>query len=165
MELDLKIKPRKLTHRELCEVGAKYLRSSCGWQLRSEFVLVEFVSSCVEQPDIFGIKGSHNVLIEVKVSRNDFRADFKKPFRNGKVNGIGATRYYLCPTGLIKENELPEKWGLIYCDQNKNIEIIKHAEVFKERNFIGELNILKSVIRRINGKYQVFDFRDNNNYQ
>jgi len=160
MELDFKIKPKKLTHRELCEVGAKYLRSSCGWQLRSEFVLVEFVSACVEQPDIFGIKGSHNVMIEVKVSRSDFKADFKKPYRNGQANGIGATRYYLCPTNLIKESELPEKWGLIYCDQERNMEVIKHAEIFKERNLLGELNILKSVIRRINGKYQVFNFRD-----
>lgn len=159
MELDLKVKTKKITHRELCEIGAKYLRGNCSWRLKSEFVLIEFVSSCIEQPDIFGIKGAHNTLIEVKVSRSDFKADFKKPFRNGEIKGIGATRYYLCPTGLIKESELPDKWGLIYCDEQRNIEVIKYSETFNERNFKGELIIMKSVIRRINGKYQVFDFR------
>tara|TARA_B100000780_G_C20958347_1_gene382411 strand:+ start:210 stop:701 length:492 start_codon:yes stop_codon:yes gene_type:complete len=159
MELDLNVKKKKLTHRELCEIGAKYLRTNCGWALKSEFVLVEMVSACIEQPDIFGIRGSHNIMIEVKVSRSDFKADFKKPFRNGQINGIGATRYYLCPTGLIKEEELPEKWGLIYCNEDRKFEVIKFGEVFQERNFIGELNIMKSVIRRINGKYEVLDFR------
>lgn len=31
-------------------------------------------------------------------------------------NRVGNYRYYLCPTGVIKEEELPENWGLLVWD-------------------------------------------------
>lgn len=158
MELDLKIKPRKLTHRELCEIGAKWLKKSNEWYLRSNYVAVELVTSCRESPDIFGFDAYSSTLIEVKVSRSDFKADFKKPHRNGELEGLCETRYYLCPKDLIKPNDLPEKWGLLYYEKGK-IEIIKKSEVFKNRNYRGEFGILYSIIRRT-VKSKIFDFRN-----
>jgi len=49
----------------------------------------------------------------VKVGRSDFLADAKKPFRQISKEGIGEFRYYCCPTGPIRETELPDKWGLL----------------------------------------------------
>ncbi len=64
-------------------------------------------------------------MIETKISRSDFLADAKKPFRINPDEGIGEYRYYACPTGLIKPEELPDKWGLIYVDpDNLNIKAL-----------------------------------------
>jgi len=49
--------------------------------------------------------------------------------------------------GLIKENEIPEKWGLLYLNDKNKIEIIKVAEI-QRANMIAECNILISLIRR-----------------
>lgn len=58
----------------------------------------------------------HNsFVIETKISRSDFLNDRKKKCRVDG-NGVGNYRYYACPLGLIKVDELPPKWGLIYVD-------------------------------------------------
>lgn len=70
---------------------------------------------CPERCDAILFDSNNSFLIETKISRSDFLADFKKEHRkNGGL--IGNYRYYACPTGLIKPEELPEKWGLIYVD-------------------------------------------------
>lgn len=60
---------------------------------------------------LFNAYGSF--LVETKISRSDFLADSKKPHHQGH-GGVGRWRYYACPDGLIKPDELPQKWGLIY---------------------------------------------------
>lgn len=153
-----KEKPKIVSHRELCEIGAKWLKNIKNHYFRSQYVLIEFCSTCGESPDIFGLRGNHNILIEVKVSHSDFIVDLKKEHRK-EGQGIGLTRYYLCPTDLIKVNELPNKWGLLYYNDNEKIAIIKKSEAFLERDFQQELIVMQSVIRRLAGKPQVLDFR------
>jgi len=70
---------------------------------------------CSERCDAILFDSGSSYLIETKISRGDFLADFKKAHRQEGC-GIGNYRYYACPTGLIKPEELPEKWGLIYVD-------------------------------------------------
>ena len=53
------------------------------------------------------------VLVEVKVSRADFRADLAKPHRRDPALSGGTYRYYLAPAGLLAVDELPPRWGLI----------------------------------------------------
>lgn len=77
---------------------------------------------CPERCDAVLFCSSYSYMIETKISRSDFLADFKKPHRiNG---GIGNYRYYACPEGLIKPEELPEKWGLIYVRPNNQRAIM-----------------------------------------
>ena len=60
-----------------------------------------------------------------KISKSDFKADAKKDFRSCESKGIGQLRYYACPEGLIKPEELPPKWGLIYVyPKNKAAKLI-----------------------------------------
>jgi len=147
------------THKQLCEIGAKWLIKVISWKYRCNYVVSEFASMCSEQPDIFGLRGGeHTIMIEVKISRSDFLADFKKEHRQTKY-GIGKQRYYLCETNLINIDELPLKWGLLYCDENKNITIIKESEHFTDVNIDGEMRIMYSIIRRLSKKRQVFDFK------
>lgn len=149
----------ELTHKRLCEIGANYLKNAIPWFIRCNYVVTEFSSQCDEQPDIYGYRGeSHTVLVEVKVSRSDFLADRKKRHRQlGK--GIGSSRYYLCPTGLISIDDLPPGWGLLYCNDEERITIEKRSEHFEKRDYISGMAVMYSIIRRLSGKRQVFDFR------
>lgn len=66
-----------------------------------------------ERVDAILFNSRASFVIETKISRSDFKADAKKIFRvDGK--GVGTYRYYACPEGLIKPDELPAKWGLIW---------------------------------------------------
>ncbi len=98
-----------------------------------------------EVPDVLGFNYSRSVMIEVKVSRADFLRDKKKQFRNG--NDTGELKFYCCPAGLIKPDEVPEKWGLLYADEALRIRIEKKAER-QQCNHYTERAILCSIIRR-----------------
>lgn len=120
----------KLTHRQLCEVGAKFLkRPESANGHGCHFTIIE--PSCYgENPDVFGVRHgihSHGIgtfLLEAKTSRSDFLADRSKPHRLHPEIGMGKYRYYICPTGLIKPEELPEKWGLIYVSEKGLCKVI-----------------------------------------
>lgn len=103
-----------------------------------------------------------SVLVEVKVSRSDFLADSKKPHRNGETLGIGDFRYYMCPEGLIKIDDLPPRWGLIWVNKRGHIKVLcGHAIAFKNHNKDGveywrhevnhgiEKSLLSHLLRRL----------------
>ena len=141
--------PDTAQHRELCERGAKWLKRhdqniiipNCAT------VAVDMITIESETPDIIGWSSGASVMIEVKVDRGDFLKDCQKPFRQICDNGVGEFRYYLCPNGLIKDTELPDKWGLLYLNERNKIEIIKVAER-QQANLKAERNMLLSLIRR-----------------
>jgi hypothetical protein len=136
-------------HKELCERGAKWLKRHDQNILipNCATIVIDMVTVESETPDIIGWNSSASVMIEVKVGRGDFLKDHKKPFRKDCEKGVGEFRYYLCPSGLIKDSELPDKWGLLYFNENNKIEIIKIAER-QQANLHAERNMLLSLIRR-----------------
>ncbi len=102
------------SHKELVDIAYKWVlnNTSCGIAFK------ELVTANNEIPDVIAFaSGGHSILIEVKVSRSDFLCDKKKPFRKTPKMGMGTQRFYMCPTGLIKIEDLPEKWGLIYVNE------------------------------------------------
>tara|TARA_Y100000588_G_scaffold112523_1_gene123429 strand:+ start:81135 stop:81620 length:486 start_codon:yes stop_codon:yes gene_type:complete len=102
-------------HEELNIIAAKWLR-------KNGFGVVATNIGCSlsrEVVDAIGFRETCSVLIESKVSRSDFKADMKKPERNGSLKGVGLYRLYICPEGLIKPEELPKGWGLIYVKSKK----------------------------------------------
>lgn len=141
-------------HHELCLLAGKWLRNN---QYKLPYVAVELVVDNAELPDAFGWNYWTTVLIEVKVSRPDFLADKKKPFRIMPDDGLGEFRYYCCPKGLIKTEELPEKWGLLYEDKGK-LSLIKEAER-QIANYRAEKTIYTSILRREGIKPQIFNYR------
>lgn len=145
-------------HYRLCRAGARWLRrhaENCA-VTNCPFVIIEPATIAQEQPDIFGWDYWSTTMIEVKTSRQDFHADARKPFREDPSLGIGMKRMYLCPEGMIREDELPERWGLLY-KKNKKISLIKKPEIFKERNTHAEFIIFSSLFRK-NGN-QITDIR------
>lgn len=119
-----------------------------------------------EMPDALGYRGNgFTILIECKTSRADFLADRKKPFRRMPSMGVGGLRYFMTPPGLVKPEELPAKWGLIYAYPSGQTRSVVNpprpktraqldalnAAVFveHERNTAAEFCLLMSALRRV----------------
>lgn len=151
-------------HYQLCCIGAKFLKSRKSaepWECANKYVAVELVTLTAENPDIWATNGYHTTLVEVKTSHADFLADQKKWVRSEEAQKadmcLGNFRYYLCPKGLISEDELPDKWGLLEFD-GKTITKVKRATCQKSSTD-SELLVLTSIMRRCGIKHQIFNFR------
>ena len=142
-----------ITHDDLIKAGVNWFKKD----LKSKVILSESRGFGGEIPDIIAWKSGYSFLIECKASRSDFLADKKKSFRQS--GGMGHYRLYLCPTGLIKPEELPIGWGLLYFDGKKvnrvvcwegNIfSVVKCINQFKP-DYKNEVRLLSSFVRRLN---------------
>jgi len=94
---------------------------------------------------------------EIKISRSDFKADFKKQDKHTLISDgynykcnfsqIPNYFYYVTTPGLLNKNELPEYAGLIEC--GLGIKIIKKAPLLhKEKQ-----ELLEQLLRKIYFKY------------
>lgn len=99
-------------HDELCVRSAKWLKS-IGASISFDD---RFRPPTSELPDAIGWRDGVSILIEVKTSRSDFLADKNKWFRKDPSKGMGDWRFFMCPSDLIKIEDLPDGWGLLYCD-------------------------------------------------
>lgn len=146
-----------MTHSELVNISYKYMLKhfSCGIAFKE----IKTISS--ECADVIGFGSyQHSILFEIKVSRSDFLADKKKPFRNHPEKGIGRYRFYVCPKGMININDLPDQWGLIWELEGK-LEVVLnpfcrnpimyscHQNRHETINLQAERDILYSALRRV----------------
>lgn len=101
-----------ITHDDLVIRAEKWLKQQgCGVTFRDEF---HGRSLSGELPDAIGWRDGLSILIECKASRADFLADKTKPFRADPSKGMGDWRFYLCPPGVITQDDLPKGWGLLW---------------------------------------------------
>lgn len=105
-----------MTHKELVEKAYRWILKNGGMTVAFK----ELYSMASEIPDVIGFNSWESTVIECKASRSDFLCDNKKSHR---TNGMGNWRFYCCPKGMIKKEELPEKWGLIYVDEKGKAKI------------------------------------------
>lgn len=151
----------KITHSFCVRLAAEYLSKRCN------VVLPEFFCFNSELPDVIGFNNrQRTVVFEIKVSRSDFFADRKKTFRIKPEKGMGDSRYFVVPKGLVKINELPKGWGLIYIYANNKLRTVKEsywppdenadlAEDWKRggafpKNIDAEMHLLYYYARRAN---------------
>lgn len=100
----------KVTHDDLVMRAEKWLKSqNCKVVIRDPFRTMN-----QEQPDTIGWRDGVSILIEAKASRADFLADKKKWFRKYPEKGMGDWRFYICEPDVIRIEDLPEGWGLLY---------------------------------------------------
>jgi hypothetical protein len=143
-------------HSILCKKASNFLKGN-NWKkvdingqrynnMRCGIVFIEKSTWNIEQPDVIGFNTSNSTVIECKLSRADFLSDKKKKFRINSKIGMGNYRYYYCPHGLIKHNELPNKWGLIYLSDRSHV-FVKLAE-HQECDFDAERRFLYSMLLR-----------------
>lgn len=147
---------------EKCRKKSCYRTEACGRCSRYKYVAVELCTWGSEKTDVWGLGNfNESVVIEVKTSRLDFKADQKKYCRSDEFaksfGQAGMYRWYLCPEGVIKKEELPDKWGLLYWD-GKNVYPVKAPEEF-ENTASADMNILTSILRREQFPEQIFNYR------
>lgn len=137
------MEPISLSHKELITIAQRWLTKTkgCG------FALAELSTAAPEIPDCIGFKNGISYLVECKTNRADFMADSKKFFRRKESLGMGNWRYYMVPAGLVKPEEIPPLWGLIYVRSGKCYIQVK-AELQK-RNMPNEIKLLCSALRRV----------------
>lgn len=134
------------THAELCKKAVGWLRrshSAGGCGCPNAYSEVQSGSNGGEIVDAIGVKtaeGTETIVVEVKVSRSDFLADRRKPFRIDPSSGMGNYRYYLCPEGLITEDDLPPKWGLIHIGDRGKATVVCGHKNGKKRDWYFESN-------------------------
>ena len=135
-----------MTHAALVQKAIAWLRSyRCG------VVLSEQSCASGEMPDAIGWKRAcHSVLVECKVSRNDFLADREKPFRRKPQSGMGCERFYLTSPGLLGLEELPAGWGLLEY-RNRKVDMLRPAakDLRTNAGFRYEMNLLLASLRRV----------------
>lgn len=149
---------KAITHRELCELGAKYMYRNGTIPFNKPKYVVCELERIGECPDVFGFGSAYTQLFKVKVSRSDFLSDKKKEWRINPEIGLGQFRSYLCPESLIKESELPDNWGLFYINDNGEISMIKKPERQISCATV-EMNLAASIMRREFIKPQVFSYK------
>src|SRR5690348_11434613 len=99
-----------ITHKEGVRRMTNWLRNSMGCTV----VMAELHTQNSETPDVIGWrKMANSILIEVKVSRADFFCDKKKSFRRHEETGMGDSRFFAVPRGMIQPHEVPDGWGLL----------------------------------------------------
>lgn len=121
-----------MTHRGLCELARRWLLRPMsgdgplkqGGDCKRAFSEIQ-AGNWGEQADAFGLNSYYSVLIEVKMSVSDFRADSKKEHRKRPELGIGDYRYYMTPEGLLDPDTVPEKWGLIEVTNRRQCRVVR----------------------------------------
>jgi len=135
-----------MTHEKLIAKAVAWLRGyRCG------IVLSEQSCASGETPDAIGWRrGCHSVIVECKISRADFFIDQEKPFRRKPERGMGCERFYLAPTGLLDQKELPTGWGLLEI-RGKSVEMVcaSSKKLRSAAGFRHEMNLLLASLRRV----------------
>lgn len=105
-------------HDKLTAMGARWFKKNGFPVVTAEI----WAAGSRERPDVLGFRSMCSGVIEVKVSLSDFRADRLKPERVS--GGLGNYRFYLCPEGLIRSEDLPARWGLLYAKGRSVVPVV-----------------------------------------
>lgn len=141
-----------LSHSQLVSIAVRFLKKSGYKYIQTESALLH------ESPDALGLKSDKTLLIECKATRGDFLADKKKSFRLNPETGVGSNRMYLANPGIIKPEELPQKWELYEAlSENTIIRVFPTDDIisffgewdtcrFSDRNFRAEYHFLYNCV-------------------
>lgn len=136
-------------HYELCCKGATWIRQRQNaepWKTPYCLSVVEMICYGAENPDVYATNGCESAIIEIKTSHADFLSDQKKLSRRNPQFAMGNFRYYLCPEGVIKPEELPDNWGLLYYKDGKIVKVKQATEQKPDR--LWDVMLLSSILRR-----------------
>ncbi|HUW44287.1 MAG TPA: hypothetical protein VMW50_00675 [Dehalococcoidia bacterium] len=138
-----------IRHSDLVQRAKKWLEKTHGNKFACGVVLAEYNSHADEIPDVIGFNAKHSILIECKVSRQDFKADKYKQHRH-YTKKLGNYRYYLTLPNVACSADINNGWGLLYATDKRIIEV-KESEYFGDDSVkAAEWAILYSMARRLN---------------
>lgn len=130
-----------MKHSDLVEAARRWLCKQCP-------VVVTEMATTGEIPDAIGWRGGFSILIECKVTRQDFLSE--QPYRKNTPSSMGQNRYYLVASGLLTLSDLPDGWGLLELT-SAGVTQTKKSDIFTgdKVNFGSERRLLCSAIRRV----------------
>lgn len=105
-----------------------------------------------ETPDAIGWHSRCSVVVECKISRNDFLADKKKPFRVEPKKGMGTFRFYLVPKGLLKVADVSgTEWGILEydCTKKRRVGVLVPGKKFEAKSIKAESQLLYLALQRV----------------
>lgn len=146
---------KRFTHKQLEEVGAKWL-ARCGYWWSCKRIAIEPASASPgsERPDVIGfssfLKGSTHV-IECKTTRGDFLRDFRKKWRTEGEKPMGSYRWWLCEWGVITFADVNGSAdGLLWVTATGHVHIARYPfrRSKEERNVSGELSVLYTMLNK-----------------
>jgi hypothetical protein len=147
------------THSELVARVLRWLKVTKKFPV----VLGEIGTDGYECPDVIGWTSwpGESWVIECKISRSDFLADRKKPFRLHPEKAFGSFRVFATPPGLIKVDELPPKFGLIEVRQ-KSVKVLRKPQRHEMPVWVHmrEKRLLMSAVRRATEGWGLHVFGD-----
>ena len=91
-------------------------------------------------------KNYKRIAFEIKVSRNDFMNEVKDPYKRLKGTIFFDEFYFIAPTGVIPKDLVPKECGLMECNDEGLIRIVKPAPSNEPPPFSNTM--LLSIIRR-----------------
>ncbi len=91
-------------------------------------------------------KGHLTVAAEVKVTRGDFIRELNNPSKRESAENYARETYFAAPKGLIKPEELPERWGLIEVGEKGNARTTVRAAQREEPHL--NLSFIAAVVKR-----------------
>ena len=137
------------THGALVRLAERHLRLN-GYAT----VLTECgAAGARERPDAIGWNTfGESMLIEVKVSRDDFLREWtrvdKKAYRRSGF-GVGRRRFYLAPVGMIRADDLRATgWGLLEHTGAGRIRVAALSEEFEHYDLAAEVSLLACALRK-----------------
>jgi len=106
----------------------------------------------LQECDVISISKSDYIYeYEVKISRSDFKADFKKPkhtlitekkfikeFKSETLYLVPNYFYFVVPENLVSVEEVPEYAGLMYANERGGYDIIKKAPIIHKTKASNE---------------------------
>ena len=147
---------------ERCQKKPCWRTEACGCCKKCSIVAVELCTWGSENTDVWGLGAfNESVLIEVKTSHADFLNDKKKWCRSDAAGAAGRQagifRWYLSPEGVIKKEELPDRWGLLYWDGKKILPVVAPKPF--ENTAAADMEILTSILRREGFPQKIYNYR------
>ena len=138
------------------ETHATLVERAAHWLARDAGIVLTTISGPhrEEQADVFAASrgGDETTVIECKQSRADFLADLDKPHRAVGVLALGNRRLYYTVAGLVKPEEVPEPWGLVYLTPSGN-KTVKYARRV-ESNRKAEYGLMWTALYQIQRGYR-----------
>lgn len=119
-----------------------------------DFVIKNFFIDSWEC-DLFSVtKSGYTNEYEIKVSRADYKNDFKKGSKHYFIeNGKRTNKFwFVVPKDLIHVDEIPKYAGLIYIDRSC-IYVIKNAPLLHKRRLLSDIFYLRTIANKCYGSY------------
>lgn len=107
----------------------------------SEVICEYFTNNTADIEDIIAFNETTRICVEIKTSKSDFLADFKKLKHNDFAKRY--TKFYFCVTAELKDfalrylRENYNNYGLFIYENNK-IQVVKNSKINKNLTFLRD---------------------------